>query len=132
MEEYILPMIVGLLIVVMGMINLKGNISTLHWYHRQRVSEADRLPFGRLVGTGTILIGAALILFGMLSYAADYLQNPMYETVGTVIMIVSFVGMMLINIFSWNFSSISMMLLAAFVSLTCFLVRDSKQEGNVK
>ena len=73
MEEYILPIIVGLLIVVMGMVNVKGNISTLHWYHRQRVSEADRLPFGRLVGTGTILIGAALILFGMLSYAADYL-----------------------------------------------------------
>lgn len=91
MEEYILPMIVGFLIVVMGMVNVKGNISTLHWYHRQRVSEADRLPFGRLVGTGTILIGAALILFGVLSYVADYLQNPMYETVGTGIMIVSFV-----------------------------------------
>ena len=91
MEEYILPMIVGLLIVVMGMVNVKGNISTLHWYHRKRVSEADRLPFGRLVGTGTILIGAALVLFGVLSYAADSLQNPIYETVGTGIMIVSFV-----------------------------------------
>ena len=91
MEEYILPMIVGLLMVVMGMVNVKGNISTLHWYHRQRVSEADRLPFGRLVGTGTILIGTALILFGGLSYAADSLQNPIYETIGTGIMIVSFV-----------------------------------------
>jgi len=54
------------------------------------------------------------------------------KTLARIIMIVSFVGMMLINIFSWNFSSISMMLLAAFVSLTCFLVRDSRQEGNVK
>ena len=91
MEEYILPIIVGLLIIVMGVVNVKGNISTLHWYHRKRVSEADRLPFGRLVGAGTILIGAALMLFGILSYVADYLLNPMYETIGTGIMIVSFI-----------------------------------------
>lgn len=92
MEEYILPIIVGLIIVVMGIANTKGNISTLHWYHRKRVSEADRVPFGRLVGSGTILMGTSLILFGVLSYAADSFRNPLLETIGTGIMVVSIIA----------------------------------------
>jgi len=92
MEKYILPIVVGLIIVVMGIANTKGNISTLHWYHRQRVSEANRLPFGRLVGWGTILIGCSLILFGILAYMADSLGNVMLETIGTGIMIVSLIA----------------------------------------
>ncbi len=42
------------------------------------------------------------------------------------IMVCSFIAMMLINIFSINFSSISLMLVAAAVSLTIFIVQDGK------
>ena len=91
MLEYIVVLIIGIACIVIGIMNTKGHISMMHSYHRKRVSEADRLPFGRLVGTGTILIGAALVVFGVLSYVAGRLQNPVYETIGTGIMIVSFI-----------------------------------------
>ena len=41
------------------------------------------------------------------------------------IMLCSFAAMLLINIFSWNLSSISLMLIAGAVSLTVFLVRGA-------
>jgi len=43
------------------------------------------------------------------------------------IMICSCVVMLCINIFAWNFSSISLMILAAAVSLTVFAVNDAKK-----
>lgn len=55
---------VGVLIAVLGAINMTGNISSLHWYHRQRVTEEDRLPFGKAVGLGTLICGLSCVLFG--------------------------------------------------------------------
>lgn len=49
------------------------------------------------------------------------------------IMFCSCIAMLCINIFAWNFSSISLMLTAAIVSLTIFLLNDcSKQKGGAK
>ena len=47
----------GILIIIIGIVNMTGNISTLHSYHRHRVRPEDIKPFGRLVGLGTLLIG---------------------------------------------------------------------------
>lgn len=49
-----------------------------------------------------------------------------------VIMTCSLVTMFLINIFAWNFSSISMLLIAAVVSLICFVLQDKKKEGKAE
>ena len=38
MGDVIGPVILGIIISILGISNMKGNISSLHWYHRQRVS----------------------------------------------------------------------------------------------
>ena len=43
------------------------------------------------------------------------------------IMIGSCIAMLLINIFSWNFSSITLMLIAAIISLTIFTIQKAPQ-----
>lgn len=49
------------------------------------------------------------------------------------IMVSSFFAMLLINIFAWNFSSIALMLIAAAVSLSAFIVKGSPvQKGGAK
>ena len=58
--------ILGVILIVIGILNMKGNISTLHAYHRNRVKEEDKLPFGRMVGVGTIIVGVSLIASGFL------------------------------------------------------------------
>ena len=56
MQDFIMTLVLGVLICVMGTINMTGNISTIHSYHRKRVTEENRKPFGRLVGLGTLIM----------------------------------------------------------------------------
>lgn len=89
--ENIFPVILGFVCIVIGILNRKGNVSSLHSYHRKRVSEEDRLPFGKTVGLGTIIIGVSLIFMGGLSYLASSLHQNIYSVIGTVILIVGLV-----------------------------------------
>ena len=57
----------------------------IHSYHRKRVSEEDRLPFGKTVGNGMLIIAATMIIFGVLSVVAKTC-GEIYMTVGGIIM----------------------------------------------
>ena len=80
--------IFGALVSVLGVINMTGNISSLHSYHRKRVREEDRKPFGRLVGIGTLLIGASILTNGVLTLAYEKTQLSVYNSIGSIIVIV--------------------------------------------
>ena len=71
---------------------MKGDISSLHSYHRHRVSDEDRAPFGRLVGIGTITVGAAVGVSGILFAVAERLSSEALIWVGTAILIVGIVA----------------------------------------
>ena len=64
MSSLFVPGLLGALLIFIGVRNMKGDISSIHWYHRQRVTEEDRKPFGRQVGLGTVIIGVALLITG--------------------------------------------------------------------
>lgn len=91
MESYIFTIIFGIICIIIGFLNTKGNISLLHSYHRKRVKEEDRIPFGKKVGIGTIIIGVSLIIFGTLMYIAELLNNNIYTYVGNTILIIGFI-----------------------------------------
>ena len=74
-----------------ALMNAMGNIQTLHSYHRNRVSEENRRPFGRLVGIGTIIIGLALIAFGILNYLASSLSGGIFTVAANVTLIAGLV-----------------------------------------
>ena len=52
-------LILGIFISVIGIVNMTGNISTIHSYNRRKVKEEDVPKYGRAVGTGTLIIGAS-------------------------------------------------------------------------
>mgnify|MGYP001034530108 CR=1 FL=1 len=47
--ENIIMLILGVFISVMGIVNIKGNISTIHSYNRRRVKEEDIPKYGKVV-----------------------------------------------------------------------------------
>ena len=99
------PVIVGVVLIILGCSQMKGNISTLHRYHRRNVSEENRIPFGRLTGMGSIIIGIAMILNGGLTCAAGSLQLPLLATVGMAVLILGLIaGLVIIfhAIFKYN------------------------------
>ena len=100
MEKIIAPAIVGLAILVMGIFNMCGYISTLKKHHRHRVTEVDRKPFGRLVGLGTILIGAGMLIFSLLTFCADKTGNLAFTTVGVGLLITAVVAGIVLNCYA--------------------------------
>lgn len=98
--ESIVTIIIGAVLIVIGILNTKGNVSMLHSYHRKRVKPEDILPFGKLVGLGTIIIGVSVVLMGVLSYLAIALQNELCLTIGYVALIVGFVVGLGINFYA--------------------------------
>ncbi len=65
--ETIVMLIFGIFISVIGIVNIKGNISTIHSYNRRKVTEEDAPKYGKAVGTGTLIIGAAVFSGGILT-----------------------------------------------------------------
>ena len=88
MSAFILTIVIGIVLIVIGITNTKGNVSSLHSYHRSRVKPGDVLPFGRLVGIGTIICGVAIVIMGACSICAVVFDKEIYTIIGTVIMII--------------------------------------------
>ena len=90
----------GILISILGIINMTGNISSLHWYHRQRVTEENRKPFGKLVGLGTLIIGIAMVIFGIMFFIFEKTQIEALVVVGVVELIASIVAGMIVSFYA--------------------------------
>ena len=97
MAGNIVAFLVGVVCIVLGISNMRGNISTLHSYHRHRVSEEDRIPFGKQVGLGTIIIGIGIIIFSVLSAVNLYTENNIFILIGTVVLIVGIIVGLIIS-----------------------------------
>ena len=90
MPAFLITALVGVVCIIIGITNMRGNISTLHSYHRHRVTEENRPAFGKLVGLGTIIIGASVTIFGVVSAFIVESASPAIITVCTVML---FIGM---------------------------------------
>ena len=97
MSGNIVAFLVGVVCIVLGISNMRGNISTLHLYHRHRVSEEDRIPFGKQVGLGTMVIGVGIIIFSVLSTVTLYTENNIFILIGTAVLIVGIVAGLIIS-----------------------------------
>ena len=91
MEGNIVAFLIGVVCIVLGISNIRGNISSLHSYHRHRVSEEDRIPFGKQVGWGTIVIGIGIIIFSIFSTVTLYTNIEIFTLIGTAVLMIGLV-----------------------------------------
>lgn len=91
MVAFITTLLIGILIIAIGISNVKGNISVLHSYHTHRVSKEDIPAFGKSVGLGTIIIGIGIIVFAALGIITLYTQKEIFTSIATALLIVSIV-----------------------------------------
>ena len=111
---------------------------------------------GSVVATLGVILPSFLIIFAIASFLDNFLEYPLVAkafkgikagvsllilTVGTnmlkkmdkglksrIIAACAFGMMLLISLFSWNISSITLMLIAGAVSLALFLVKDAREK----
>ena len=91
MMGFVVPFLVGVVCVLLGRSNMRGNLSSLHAYHRSRVSEEDKMAFGKQVGLGTILVGVGIMVFSVLSAVTLYTGRDLFLQAGTVVLAASLV-----------------------------------------
>lgn len=91
MFEVILLIIVGALLITSGVLNIKGNLRLIHSYHYKRVREEDRKAFGKIVGIGSIIIGASIFISGILTAVMFFAKILALETASMIIAITGLV-----------------------------------------
>ena len=85
MFGYVFMILMGICFLVLGIMNFKGNINSIHSYNRKRITEKKIKPYGKLMGIGTIIIGLGMIITGVLEIIFE-LENLYYIMIGTIIL----------------------------------------------
>lgn len=81
----IVTIIIGLVCIGIGILNTKGNVSMLHSYHTNNIKEEDKKTFGKLVGTGMIIVGATLMVYGALMISAEISEDKVYGDIANIV-----------------------------------------------
>lgn len=100
MKEILALVVVGIVLVVLGILNMRGNVSTLKRRHRQRVAPADLKPFAMLIGIGTLIIGVGVLLMALFTFLSDKTANSSLVTVGAAVLIASTVVGLFLNFYA--------------------------------
>ena len=91
MNSFVVSIVIGIVVIVIGILNMKENLSTLHWYHHNNIQEEDRIPYGKKVGLGTIIIGGTVILSACAEFASAKMNTQALKPLSTVILIIGLV-----------------------------------------
>ena len=84
MSETISLLVLGLLLTALGIFNIRGNIASVHWYNRMKVTEKNRRAYGKSIGTGTAIIGGSLAAAGILQLLAGEAHGAYIVLAGVV------------------------------------------------
>ena len=91
MLENIVCLLVGVFCIYAGILNRTGNLSFLHSYHKNRIAEADKIPFGKIVGLGTIIIGVGAIFSGVFAILAKLFAVQTLTMIGSIVFVIGIV-----------------------------------------
>lgn len=96
--EFVLLLAVGALLSILGILNIHGNLATIHWYHRTKVTEEDAPKYGKWMGGGTLAIGVSCLITAVLYMLLHW--EPLFYLI--LIGAIAGVGMMLYAQFKYN------------------------------
>ena len=61
LRESLVQLGLGIICVMLGIFNMCGNIGTIHWYNRRKVTKENQKAYCMFVGLGTLIVGVAII-----------------------------------------------------------------------
>lgn len=75
----------GAIIAVLGIFNMSGNIASIHWYNRRKVTKENQKAYCLVVGLGTLVIGLGLIIAGIMQALVSAEVSSVLMVIGLVI-----------------------------------------------
>ena len=75
----------GIVFVLLGIFNMCGNIGSIHWYNRRKVTKENQKAYCLVMGLGTLIIGVTLIAATIVQVLAGVEQGAFVILGGVVI-----------------------------------------------
>ena len=75
----------GIVFILLGIFNMCGNIGSIHWYNRRKVTKENQKAYCVVMGLGTLIIGVTLIAATIVQVLVDVEQGAFVILGGVVI-----------------------------------------------
>ena len=75
----------GIVFILLGIFNMCGNIGSIHWYNRRKVTKENQKAYCLVMGLGTLIIGITLIAATIVQVLAGVEQGAFVILDGVVI-----------------------------------------------
>ena len=89
---------IGAMLIALGIFNMCGNIASIHWYNRRKVTKENQKVYCFIVGLGTLIVGAGLIAAGIIQVLIG-MEESAFVTVGSML---TGIGLILYAQFKYN------------------------------
>ena len=81
-----MTIVLGLMLAFLGILNMTGNIRSVHLNQRMNVTPEDIKPFSMLVGIGTFIVGISCILFGISGILSLNFNSDVINIIGATVL----------------------------------------------
>ena len=85
LRENISMIATGIVLILLGIFNLKGNIASIHWYNRRKVSKENQIPYCRLHGFSNVISGASMIVSAIIQALGSIELGGLITLAGIII-----------------------------------------------
>ena len=75
----------GTILMVLGIFNMCGNIGSIHWYNRRKVTKENQKAYCMVVGLGTLIIGVCLIAAGIVQALIGIEPSAVIMVIGILV-----------------------------------------------
>ena len=75
----------GTILTVLGIFNMYGNIGSIHWYNRRKVTKENQKAYCMVVGLGTLIIGVCLIVSGIVQALIGIEPSAVIMVIGILV-----------------------------------------------
>lgn len=75
----------GIVFILLGIFNMCGNIGSIHWYNRRKVTKENQKAYCLVMGLGTLIIGITLIAATIVQVLAGVEQGAFVILGGVVV-----------------------------------------------
>ena len=76
---------IGTILTALGVFNMCGNIGSIHWYNRRKVAKENQKIYCLIVGLGTLIIGVAIIIAGIIQSFIGVEPRASFVMVGGIL-----------------------------------------------
>ena len=100
MNSTIVSVALGAFLVELGIMNMRGNISSIRLHCRNRVAKEDKVPFGKMVGMGRIITGISIAASEVLPHLAELFEVEILASIDHVMVIGGIAGGLLLCLYA--------------------------------